>query len=187
MKKKEMVPFYKQVIAASSRGVISAFTINVMISRHGGKYQKYIDTSITTISKTQRQLSAWMHPDHFSSFLNDKMDHQDLLHNGFLLLTQVAATLKTQWVTGAIVGGITSAMPFPKEQKEYFLRPAVLCYTSVWDTEDHKTSQYVVPVRKLARVLPETLLMSWKSKSGIFLPDGPAVHLDGSTCYARSS
>ena len=33
----EMVNFYKQVIAASSRGIISSFVMNVMISRYWGK------------------------------------------------------------------------------------------------------------------------------------------------------
>ena len=33
----EMVDFYKQVLAASSRGIITSFVMNVMISRHWGK------------------------------------------------------------------------------------------------------------------------------------------------------
>ena len=68
-------------------------------------------------------------------------------------------------------------MPLPKKQKEYFLRPTVTPYTSVWDTEDHKTSQYVVPVRKPARVLPETPLMLWKSKSGLTYQIAPPYTL----------
>ena len=48
----EMVDFYKQVLAASSRGVISSFVMNVMISRHWGKDHRDTDTSLLTVTKT---------------------------------------------------------------------------------------------------------------------------------------
>ena len=79
---KDMVHFYKQVNGASSRGVISSFTMNVMISRHWGKDHKDTDPSLTNVMKTQKQLSAWMHPDHFKTFCERSKDHHDTLHNG---------------------------------------------------------------------------------------------------------
>ena len=120
-----------------------------------------------------------MHPDHFNTFCERTNDHHDLLHNGFLLLTQAAATLKTQFMSGGIIGGVTGKLPFQKEQKEYFLRPTVTSYASVWDTEEQKTRQYVPPVRKLAHVLPETPLMTWKSKGRYHLPDCSTLYIDG--------
>ena len=66
---KDMVHFYKQVIAASSRGVISSFTIVVMISRQWGKDHKDTDPSLTTVMKT-KQLSAWVRLDHVKTFWN---------------------------------------------------------------------------------------------------------------------
>ena len=65
----EMVDFYKQVLAASGRGIISSFVMNVMISRHWGKDHKDTDTSLMTVTNTYKQLHAWMHPDHFNVFL----------------------------------------------------------------------------------------------------------------------
>ena len=92
----DMVNFYKQAIAAPSRGIISLFVMNVMISRHWGKDHKDTDTSLMMMTKTYKQLHAWMRPDHFSVFCGRSKDHRDLIHNVFLALTQAAATLKTQ-------------------------------------------------------------------------------------------
>ena len=91
-----MVNFYMQAIAAPSRGIISSFVMNVMISRHWGKDHKDTDTSLMMMTKTYKQLHAWMRPDHFSVFCGRSKDHRDLIHNVFLALTQAAATLKTQ-------------------------------------------------------------------------------------------
>ena len=65
------------------------------------------------------------------SFVKRSKDHHDLIHNGFLALTQAAATLKTQLKSGELVVGITGSLPFPKEQKEYFLRPNITAYQSI--------------------------------------------------------
>ena len=75
----EMVNFYKQVIAVSSRGIISSFVMNVMNSRHWGKDHKDTDTSLMTVAKTYKQLHAWMHPDHVSVFCGRSKDHHDLI------------------------------------------------------------------------------------------------------------
>ena len=99
----EMVNFYKQVIAASSRGIISSFVMSVMIYRHWGKDRKDTDTSLMTVAQTYKQLHAWMHPDHFSVFCWRSKDHHDLIHNGVLALTQAAATLKTKLKSGELV------------------------------------------------------------------------------------
>ena len=54
----------------------------------------------------------------------------------------------------------------PKKQKEYFLRPTVASYTSVWSSEEHQASTYVSPVKKPVHILPETPLISWRATSG---------------------
>ena len=79
--------------------------------------------------------------------------HHDLIHNGFLALTQAAATLKTKLKSGELVVGIIGKLPLPKEQKEYFLRPTVASYTSAWSSEEHQASTYVTPVKKPAHIL----------------------------------
>ena len=107
--------FYKQAIAASSRGIMSLFVKNVMISRHWGKDHKDTDTSLMTVTKTYKQLHAWMHLDHFSVFCGRSKDHHDLIHNGFLALTQAAAKLKTKLKSGELVVGITGKLPYSKE------------------------------------------------------------------------
>ena len=76
----DMFDFYKQVIAASSRGIISSFVMSVMIYRHWGKDRKDTDTSLMTVAQTYKQLHAWMHPDHFSVFCGRSKDHHDLIH-----------------------------------------------------------------------------------------------------------
>ena len=90
--------------------------MHVMISRHWGKDHKDSDTSLMSVTKTYKQLHAWMHPDHFRVFCGRSKDHRDLIHNGFLALTQAAATLTTQLKSGELVVGITGKLPFPKEQ-----------------------------------------------------------------------
>ena len=95
--------------------------MNVMMSRHWGEDHKETDTSLTTVAKTYRQLSAWMHPDHFKTFCERSKDHHDMLHNGCLARTQADAARKTQLMTGGSICGITGTLPFPKEQKEYVL------------------------------------------------------------------
>ena len=152
----DMFDFYKQVIAASSRGIISSFVMSVMIYRHWGKDRKDTDTSLMTVAQTYKQLHAWMHPDHFSVFCGRSKDHHDLIHNGVLALTQAAATLKTKLKSGELVIGITGALPFPKEQKEYFFRPNITSYSSVWRTAEHQASTYVTLVTKPVQILPET-------------------------------
>ena len=64
----EMVDFFKQLLAADSRGVISSFALSIMVSRHRGKDHKETDTSLVTMAKTEKQLTAWMHSDHFLQF-----------------------------------------------------------------------------------------------------------------------
>ena len=169
----EMVDFYKQVLAASSRGVISSFVMNVMISRHWGTDHNDTDTSLLTVTKTCKQLHAWMRPDHFSVFCKHSEGHHDLIHNGFLAVTQAAALLKPKLKSGELVIGITGALPFPKEQKEYFLRPSIASYSSVWSTAEHQSTTYVTPVAKPVHILPDTPLIPWRAKSGFVYQIAP--------------
>ena len=111
----EMVNFYKQVIAALSRGIISSMVMHVMISRHWGKDHKDTGTSLMTVTKTYKQLHAWMRLDHFSVCCGRSTDRHDLIHNGLLAWTQAAATLKTKLKSGELVVGITGKLPFSKE------------------------------------------------------------------------
>ena len=106
-----------------------------------GKNHLDTDTSMTTIAKTLRELTSWAHPDHFPEFVTRSKDHHDLLHNGFLVITMAVANLKTTLRSGGTVGGISASMPVPEVQKEYFLRPTVALYTSVWDTVEKQASQ----------------------------------------------
>ena len=62
---KDMFDFFNQVIAAESRGIMSMFDTSVMVSRYWGQDSLATDTSLPTIAKTMKHISAWMHPDHF--------------------------------------------------------------------------------------------------------------------------
>ena len=57
-----------------------------------------------------------MHPDQISTFTQRSKDHQDFLHNGFLVMTQAVANLKTLLMSGGAAGGVTTSMSFPKQQ-----------------------------------------------------------------------
>ena len=61
----DMVIFVKQVLAVDSRGVIASFALSVMVSRYWGNHHREHDTSLVTIAKTEKHMTAWMHPDHF--------------------------------------------------------------------------------------------------------------------------
>ena len=88
--------------------------------------------------------------------------------NGFLVVTLVAANMKTQLLSGGAVGGVTAAMPFPKQQKEYVLRTPVASYVPVWNTMEQKQASQFSPIfTKPTRVLPETPLIEMRSKSGL--------------------
>jgi hypothetical protein len=101
-----MVDFFKQVLAADSREVISSFAISVMVSRYWGKKDHRVhDTSLLTIAKTEKQMNAWMRPDHFPKFRSSYRDHHDLIHNVLLALTMVVVNMKTLLNTGNKVGG----------------------------------------------------------------------------------
>ena len=67
----EMVDFFKQVLAADSRGAISSFALSIMVSRHWGTGHMRNDTSLVTIAKTEKQLTAWMHTDHLQGSHGD--------------------------------------------------------------------------------------------------------------------
>ena len=130
-----------------------------------------------TVTKTYKQLHAWMHLDHFSVFCGRSTDHHDLIHNGFLALIQAAATLKTKLKSGELVVGITGKLPFPTEHKEYFLRPNITLYSSVWSSQEHQASTYVTPVKKPVRILPETPLIPWRATSGSIYQIAPPYTL----------
>ena len=165
----EMVDLFKQVLAADSRGVISSFALSIMVCRYWGKDHKENDTSLVTIAKTEKQLTAWMHPDHFVRFTGISRDHHDLIHNGFLALTMVVTNMKTLLITGNKVGGgITLWTPFPKTQAEYVLRTPTVSYQSVWNTQEQQKSQYSSDVTKYARLLLETPMIDWKGKKGTY-------------------
>ena len=144
-----------------------------MISRHWGTDHNDTDTSLLTVTKTCKQLHAWMRPDHFSVFCKHSEGHHDLIHNGFLAVTQAAALLKPKLKSGELVIGITGALPFPKEQKEYFLRPSIASYSSVWSTAERQSTTYVTPVAKPVHILPDTPLIPWRAKSGFVYQIAP--------------
>ena len=100
----DMVDFFKQVLAAENRVVISSFVISVMVSRYWGTGHLPTDTALTTISKTMTQLHAWMYPDRFATFVSKSGDHHDLIDNGYLVLSQVVADMNTQLMSGYTVG-----------------------------------------------------------------------------------
>ena len=109
----DMVDFFKQVLAADSRGVITSFALSVIVSRHWGRDHNPSDTSLVTIAKTEKQLVQWMHPNHFAPFVARSKDHHDLIHNGFLALTIAVSNIKTLLNTGNKVGGhfLLDALP----------------------------------------------------------------------------
>ena len=144
-----MVDFFKQVLAADSRGVITSFALSVIVSRHWGRDHNPSDTSLVTIAKTEKQLVQWMHPNHFAPFVARSKDHHDLIHNGFLALTIAVSNIKTLLNTGNKVGGISSWMPFPPHQTEYVLHPPVQSYQSVWNSPEQQTSQYLSVSRSM--------------------------------------
>ena len=151
---------------ADSRGVISSFVTSVMVSRHWGTGHFPTVTSITITAKTMRQSNAWMHPDHFSTFTMRPKDHQGLFfHNGFLIIPQAVAHLKTHLLSGGSARGIVANMHFPKGQKEYVLRPNGASYISAWGTMERRASETSPIFRKPARVLPGVPLIMWKSKT----------------------
>ena len=112
-----MVDFFKQAISADGRRVSSSFITHVMISRHWGKNHLDTVTSMTTITKTRRELTLWSHPDHFPEFVNRSKDHHDLLHNGYLVITQAVASLKSTLRSGGTVGGVSAFMQFPQSRR----------------------------------------------------------------------
>ena len=75
--------------------------------------------------------------------------------------------MKTQLLSGGTVGGVTGAMPVPKQQKEYVLRPPVASYVSAWDAVEQQASQFSPVFTKPARMLPEAPLIEMRSKSGL--------------------
>ena len=132
---------------------------------------------LLAVTKTFNQFHAWMHPDHFSVLCKRSKSHHDLIRNGFLALAQAAAALKTQLKSGELVVGITGSLPFPKEQKEYFLRPNITSYQSIRKTAEHQSTTYVTPVTKPVHILPETPLIPWRSKSGYVYQIAPPYTL----------
>ena len=78
----EMVDFFKHVLAADSRSVITSFALSIIVSRHWGRDHMPNDTSLVTIAKTENQKLQWMHPNHFAPFVGRSKDHHDLIHNG---------------------------------------------------------------------------------------------------------
>ena len=99
-----MVDFFKQVLAADSRGVISSFALHILVSRYWGKDHMKNDTSLVTITKTEKQLTAWMHPNHVPKFTGRSKDHHDLNRNGLLALTVVVSNITTMLSIGNKVG-----------------------------------------------------------------------------------
>ena len=59
-----------------------------------------------------------MYPDHCAVFTQRSKDHHDLLHNGFLVMTQAVANLKMLLMSGGVAGALTANLPFPKLLKE---------------------------------------------------------------------
>ena len=184
----DMVVFFKQAISADSRGAISSF--HVRCERDGlpilGTGHLDTDTYITTIAKTLKQLTAWVHPDHFSTFTKRSKDHHDLLHSGFLAIALAVANMKTQLLSGGAVGGATAAMPLPKHQKEYVLRTYVASYVSMWDAVEQQASQFSPIFTKPTRVLPETPVIETRSKSCLRCKVTPPCTLVVSVAYPEA-
>ena len=182
----DMVGFFNQTVSADSRGVISSFITSVIISRHWGKNHLDTDTSITTIAKTLRELTSWVHPDHVPEFSKRSKDHHDLLHNGYLVITMAVANLKTILRSGRTVGGVVASMQFPQEQKEYLLRPTVASYPSVWDTVEKQASQSTPICVRPVNVLPETRRIETRSKSGWKYKHAPPYNLVVPAAYPEA-
>jgi hypothetical protein len=120
-----MVDFFKQVLAADSRGVITSFALSIIVSRYWGRYHMPNDTSLVTIAKTEKQLIQWMHPNHFAPFVGHAKYHHDLIHNGFLALTIAVSSIKTLLNIGNKVGGCLFVDAFSSESAR--LRSAGPC------------------------------------------------------------
>ena len=54
----EMVDFFKQVLAADSRGVISSFALSIMVSRYWGTDHMRNDTSLVPIANTEKAIDS---------------------------------------------------------------------------------------------------------------------------------
>ena len=96
-------------------------------------------------------------------------------------MTQAAATLETQLKSGELVVWITGSLPFPQEQKEYFLRPSITSYQSIWNTAEHQSTTYVTLVTKPVHILPENASYTVAGKEWLCLSDCPSVHIDGTS------
>ena len=134
----EIVNFFKQLLAADSRGAITSFALSINVSRPWERDHLPNDTSLATIAKTEEQLIQWMHPNHFAPFVGRSNDHHDLIHNGFLALTIPVSNIKTLLNTGNKVGGISLWMPLPPDQPDYVLQAPVLSYQSMWNTQSSR-------------------------------------------------
>ena len=88
---------------------------------------------MTIITKTLRELTYGSHPEHFPEFVNLFKDHHDWLHNGYAVITQAVANLKSTLRSGGTVGGVSIFMPCPKAQKEPVLRPTVCVIFFGWE------------------------------------------------------
>ena len=181
-----MVDFFKQAISADGRGVSSSFITSVMMSRHWGNNHLETGTAMTTITNTLRELTSCCHTDHFPEFVNRSKDRHDLLHNGYLVITQVVANLKTTLRSGGTVGVVSASMPFLKEQKEYTLRATVSLYASVWGAVEKQASQTTPVYVRLAHVLPETPLIETRSKSGWKYKHAPPYNLAVPAAYPEA-
>ena len=72
-----------------------------------------------------------------------------------------------QWQQSG-VGGITSWMPFPKEQEYYVMRTPTVAYSSLWSTPEQQMTQYSSEVTKYAKLLPDTPMIDWKGRKGTY-------------------
>ena len=113
----EMVDFFKQILVADSRGVITSFVTSIMITRDWGSDHSLYDSSLTTIAKTMRQLQAWAHPDRFATFVSRSIDHHNIVLDGFFVLTQAVLHMSTKLAHGHAIGGVVAYLPCLVEQK----------------------------------------------------------------------
>jgi hypothetical protein len=72
-----IVDFFKQVLAADSRGVITSFALSIIVSRYWGRDHMPHDPPLVSIAKTEKQLIQWMDPKHFAQFVRRSKDHHD--------------------------------------------------------------------------------------------------------------
>ena len=162
----DTIDFFKQAIAAYSRGVISLFITGVMIARHWGNNHIDTDTSIATIAKTMREMTSWVHPDHLPEFVRRSKDHHDLLHNGFLVITMAVANLKSTLLSVGTVGVYLPRCNSRKNRRSTSFVPA-RPPTPLFGTQCKRQASHSTPVLvQPARVLPETPLIETRSKSG---------------------